>query len=123
MLEITLPFPPSINSYWKHKVTGRLARVYISQEAVNFRARVIEITRFIGLHNKTLGTRLKVKIELFAPNNRSYDIDNRVKAVFDALTHANVWLDDELVDELTVKRGAVDKNNGHCIVIIEEIAE
>lgn len=108
---INLPFPPSINHYWKHRVIGKRASVYLSSEALAYRESVKN-----ALHDtKTLNTRLSVSIRLHAPNKRKYDIDNRVKALLDALTHAGLWEDDELIDQLTIERGDIVKC-GMCVV-------
>lgn len=53
--------------------------------------------------------RLAVTIKLHAPNKRRFDIDNRVKAVLDALVRAQVFDDDEQVDDLRVLRGPIVK--------------
>ena len=117
MLMIELPFPPSINHAWKLRVVGKRAMVYMSQEALNFRA---EVKRRVGTITSTKA-RLSVTITLYAPNKRRYDIDNRVKAVLDAFTHAGVWDDDEQIDMITVFRGDVSKDNGSCFVHVEII--
>jgi crossover junction endodeoxyribonuclease RusA len=45
------------------------------------------------------------------------DIDNRVKAALDALTHAGVYDDDSQIDELFVARGDIVKG-GRCQVMV-----
>ena len=119
MLMIQVPFPPSINHAWKHRVVGRRAMVYMSAEALNFRA---DVKRRIGTMIPT-DKRLSVTITLYAPNKRKYDIDNRVKAVLDAFTHAGVWVDDEQVDMLMVIRGEPvnDKSGGYAFIHVEII--
>lgn len=112
-----LPFPPSFNHVWKHRVIGKVAHVYISQAGREFRRKVVEV---IPSPRVTLKNRLKVIIELFPPTERKFDIDNRIKALNDALTHAEVWVDDEQIDVLTVKR--MDKvKGGKSVVYVEEI--
>jgi crossover junction endodeoxyribonuclease RusA len=39
------------------------------------------------------------------PTLRKYDVDNFNKALFDALSHGQFWLDDEQVDKLIVTKG------------------
>ena len=116
-IRLVLPFPPSINSYWKHRVAGKIAIVYLSKEAIKFRQDVRLTVRF----DEKFTERVRVTINLFSPSKRSYDIDNRCKGILDSLTHIGLWNDDEQVDELIVKRGSVEKNNGFCVVEIEEI--
>jgi crossover junction endodeoxyribonuclease RusA len=115
---ISTPFPPSINHYWKHRVIGRHASVYLSAEALKFRS---TIKGLIDDSDKIKFTdRVSVTIRLHAPNKRKYDIDNRIKGLFDAFTHAGLWEDDEQVDELTVIRGIIIPD-GMAIVEIKKL--
>ena len=111
---LTLPFPPSINHYWKHR--GRTAGVYLSKEALTYR----EAVKHSIVATKPLETRLSVSVKLHAPNRRKYDIDNRIKSLLDALTHSGAWLDDELIDRLTIERGAIIQG-GLCVVEITQL--
>ena len=113
MIELTLPFPPSINHYWKHRNIG--SSVYISAEGIKYR-QIVEIE---ARKYESLGAaRVSVYMVLYAPNKRKFDIDNRVKGLFDALTHARLWDDDEQVDELIIRRGDIQKNNGQVKISI-----
>jgi crossover junction endodeoxyribonuclease RusA len=114
--KLTLPFPPSINHYWKHRAIGKRASVYLSSEALAYR----EAVKNSITATKPLDTRLSVSVRLHAPNRRKYDIDNRVKFLLDALTHSGAWLDDELIDQLQIERGAV-MAGGLCVVEIHEL--
>lgn len=66
--------------------------------------------------------RLKVCIELTAPNRRKFDIDNRIKACLDALQETGLFVDDEQIDELIVKRLHVEPP-GCCDVTITETGD
>jgi crossover junction endodeoxyribonuclease RusA len=50
-------------------------------------------------------------------DRRAADLDNRLKALNDALEHAGVFDDDEQIDELHVTRGPIVKG-GECFVMI-----
>lgn len=46
-----------------------------------------------------------VTIDLFPPNRRIYDADNRIKTLLDAMTRCGFWADDSLVNEIIVRKG------------------
>jgi crossover junction endodeoxyribonuclease RusA len=70
-----------------------------------------------------LGTaRLEMQVTLYPKDRRKQDIDNRIKALWDALADAGVFDNDEQIDVLMVQRGAIKKGGG-CMVIIEKIGE
>lgn len=62
--------------------------------------------------------RLEMQVTLYPKDRRKQDIDNRIKALWDALTDAGVFDDDEQIDVLMVQRGAIKKGGG-CIVMID----
>ena len=64
--------------------------------------------------------KLRISMVLFPRDKRKIDIDNRIKAVLDALQDAGVFDDDFQVDELSIVRGKPIKG-GAIRVLIEEI--
>jgi crossover junction endodeoxyribonuclease RusA len=104
---IRLPWPPSVNTYWRSVGRGR---VLISERGRDYRIAVALAVRerWPGLRHPTRA-RLVVSIYAWPPDRRSRDLDNLPKAVFDALTHAGVWQDDSQIDGLAVTRLAVTK--------------
>jgi crossover junction endodeoxyribonuclease RusA len=64
--------------------------------------------------------RLQMQVTLYPRDKRKQDIDNRIKALWDALTDAGVMDDDEQIDILIVQRGEIRKGGG-CLVMIDEI--
>lgn len=109
---LTLPLPPSVNSYWRKSPKG----MYISQEGKDFRQRVAEI---VAEHNaiKFGSARLFVAMRVSMRDKRIADVDNRIKAMLDALTHAGVYDDDSQIDDLFVTRGPIVKG-GECTVMV-----
>lgn len=78
----------------------------LSQKGREYRKAVVEqvlIQRGAKLYQGRLG----VEIVAHVPDKRRRDLDNMLKAVLDSLTHAGVWADDSLIDELTIKRGPI----------------
>ena len=95
-LNIRLPWPPSINNYWR--ANGRMR--FISKAGRIFRDEVIATVR----PDKPLTGRLSVYIEAIPPTARSYDLDNLLKPTLDALQHAGVFENDNQIDQLRIDR-------------------
>ena len=110
MIKIELPFPPSVNHYWGQRGSRR----FIKDKGVKFRQHTAERVAAIG---KKLEGRLSVFVTLFPPNRQRSDIDNRIKALLDALQHAGLFDDDEQVDVLHVERKEVVKGGKCCVVV------
>ena len=103
MTTINLPWPPSINHYWRR--VGN--RTLISKAGRDYRARVIAHVTYCHPRLEQYTGRLSVRIRAHAPDRRRRDLDNIPKAILDAVTHAGVWLDDEQIDDLHIVRGEV----------------
>lgn len=99
MIELTLPWPPSNNVYYRN-VDGVMK---ISENGRAYRKAVAGQV-LIQRGAKQYAGRLAVEIEAHVPDKRRRDLDNLFKSVLDSLTHAGVWLDDSQVDELSIKR-------------------
>jgi crossover junction endodeoxyribonuclease RusA len=110
-LELTLPYPPSVNTYWGFHGHRR----FLTDKAVDFKKAV---AHWVSLSGQKFGNaRLKVTIITHAPDRRARDIDNIVKPTLDALVQAGLFNDDSQVDMLTVKRGHVVKG-GKAMVYV-----
>lgn len=117
ILTFTLPFPPSLNSIWratlvpcKPKKPGAppwAARILLSQDGRQYRRAVRDIIRALNSPSTPPGARLALHLHVCPPDRRARDLSNLPKALEDALTHAGVWADDSLIDELRVTRGQV----------------
>lgn len=105
-----LPFPPSVNTYWRSLSKGPLAgRVIISKRGREYRKEVggcvLEQKRGWG---KLLDP-VRVHIFYAQPDRRIRDLDNYLKAVFDSCTHAGVWADDHQVKSIGLDWDGLDK--------------
>lgn len=113
-LVFALPYPPSVNTYWRHKVIGKRAAVYISEKGAAFRSAVKGLASIAV----PLAGHLHVSIRLTPPDARIRDIDNPIKALLDALTHAGLWQDDSQIKRLSVEM--LPKGSGGALVTIQE---
>lgn len=97
MIELTLPWPPSVNHYWKMWQ----GRIVVGTEGKKYRKAVMDqilIQRGI----KSIQGKMKVTIEAWRPDNRRRDLDNLLKATLDSLTHAGLYYDDSLIVDLRI---------------------
>ena len=115
--ELYLPFPPTVNNYYKKAQSGGR---YISEKGRKFRNDVVEaIADQIG-NSVPIDYHVLVEVVLFPPDKRGRDMDNYNKALLDAITESGFWMDDKLVDQLFNYRGEVRSRNGSCYVRISE---
>ena len=97
MIEITLPWPPTVNTYWRN-FNGR---TIISAKGREYRKAVADQV-LIQRADKQIYYAVKVEIECFRPDRRRRDLDNLLKALLDSMTHAGVMQDDALIADLRV---------------------
>lgn len=114
VIELALPFPPSVNHYYRH--VG--ARTLISRGGRAYRDAVIALLR--SRRSPPLTGRLQVSIQIHPPDRRRRDLDNVQKSLLDALQHAGVYADDSQIDTLTItRRDPVP--GGAALVAISEV--
>ena len=95
-LEFDLPWPPSVNNYYRH--VG--PRVLISRAGRKYRTMCV--SRLGGLEK--LSGRLSLYAELYPPDRRRRDIDNvGGKCLLDSLQASGLFDDDFQIKELHLK--------------------
>lgn len=107
-MELVLPYPPSINRYWRR--VG--SRTLISREGRAFRRNVCALLgprprsgqAGGGPRKPPAGGRVALAMDAFPPDRRRRDLDNIQKPVLDALERAGVYEDDSQVDLLVTRR-------------------
>lgn len=114
---IELPWPPSVNHYWRH--VG--ARTLISKAGREYRQSV-ELAVLIAGGRRNLLGRLSLRIAASPPDLRRRDLDNVLKAPLDALAKCGVYEDDSQIDELIVRRLKPSKP-GRLVIEIMELCE
>ena len=98
MIEIELPFPPSVNHYYRR--VG--PRTLLSREGRRYREEVAAIVA--GLVLRPLAGPIEAEVLVFPPDRRRRDLDNLQKAIFDSLQHAGVYKDDSQIAKITMER-------------------
>lgn len=116
MITLTLPWPPSVNTYWRR--VG--ARTLISKPGRQFRKAVVNDLALWPYRRDTITGRIAVEMTCYPPDNRKRDLDNLPKSVLDALTHAGIWQDDGQIDDLRIVRAAVE-SPGRVVVEVHEL--
>ena len=116
-LRTVLPWPPSVNHYWRR--VG--PRTLISREGRTFRRNVCALLGGGGPRKPPADGRVALAMDAFPPDRRRRDLDNLLKSVLDALEHAGVYADDSQVDLLLVRRGEVDRPHGHIEVRLDRL--
>lgn len=133
-IQFSVPWPPSVNSYWRHIVmpVGKGAKsgggkgkqrsaTILSQDAREYRLRVIAQLGAQRVPRGSISGKMRVDIEVFPPDRRARDLDNLPKGILDALKHSQVIRDDCDIDELRIRRRHVQAG-GIVMVTITEIA-
>lgn len=123
-MELILPFPPSMNSYWRSPNKGALkGRHLISERGRKFRTEAIgRVLEQLRRQPKPITTDIAVAVVFYPPNKVPRDLDNYFKALFDAMTHAGVWIDDRQVKMIAAEWGPVTKGGKVELSIREVVA-
>lgn len=106
-ITFSIPFPPSVNHYYKPCRWGSRVGIRLDAHARQYRLDVIAAIYSEFGRLKPIEKRLRVVFVAVMPDRRKRDLSNYLKAPEDALTHARVWVDDELIDDLRIVRGGV----------------
>ncbi|CAB4121106.1 endodeoxyribonuclease RUS [uncultured Caudovirales phage] len=114
ILNITLPWPPSVNTYWR-TVNGRML---ISADGRAYRTAVMNQI-LIQRKQMHFDGPLRLTIEAHRPDNRRRDLDNLFKATLDALAHAGVYEDDSQIKDLRIYWA--DTIGGMLVVQIDDL--
>jgi crossover junction endodeoxyribonuclease RusA len=119
-IALRLPWPPSVNSYWRSLRTGPLAgRVLISRGGRDYRVAVGHEVLRQRIARHQLTGRLGINVMACPPDRRIRDLDNLWKGFLDALTCAGVISDDGDFDDMRIYRGPVVTDGLLHIEIVE----
>jgi len=95
-IELSLPFPPSVNTYWGFHGHRR----FLTKKANEFKELVASALK---QHSSFGDQLLSVSLEFYPPDRRIRDIDNPVKPLLDSLVAAGLFDDDSQIKELNIK--------------------
>jgi len=121
---LVLPFPPSANTYYRSIRMGQSCRVLISKRGREYKQEVVDLIASMAEQDTfPISSRVGMSVMLHAPNRRRYDLDNRAKALCDAIEDAGIFaIGDEQIDALTLRRGEIIKG-GRAVVHLYELPD
>ena len=112
MTIVKLPYPPSMNMYWRHF----RGNTVLSKAGKEYKTAVAECV--VAQEIPKFGTkRLEVTLFLYPRSKVVTDLDNRLKAVLDGLEEAGVYDNDAQIDVLMIQRGEQRKGGGVDVMI------
>lgn len=117
LAEFELPFPPTVNHYWKKRGKHH----FISEKGQAFRSNVLaRVVEVLGRFPDATCEPLALEIELHPPDKIRRDADNFLKAPLDALAKAGVYQDDVQIKRLTVEMFPSAGKPGRAVVRLYE---
>ena|ERR1017187_5018667 len=130
MIELTLPFPPSVNHY---KKPGRLiktkngkiyqTRINTSETNVFYHAvwvLICQLKSSKGIKPFDSATILSLELDVYPPDRKRRDIDNLAKVAIDSLQIGGLIPDDYQIARLLIQRmNMIPK--GQVIVRVSEL--
>ena len=107
---IRLPYPPTVNTYWRSTCRGKYLTVYTTAKGKQYRKGTMGVI-LVASERVTTGHKdsLAVTIDVTFPDRRKRDLDNILKALLDALQHAGVYEDDSQIKDLRIRAVGVEK--------------
>ncbi len=117
-IKLIMPWPPSVNGYWRSIARGKRCCQILSERAREYRQEAAEAIWEQGTPAKFTGP-VCVTERYYPPDARKRDLDNVRKALRDSLSHCGVWDDDSQVKEDHGYMMAKDADNPRVEVWIE----
>ena len=120
-LRLGLPYPPSVNHYWRSVRCRTKYRVILSREAWAYRDKV-QASVPLRYEDRCPHGPLGLVVTIYPPDRRKRDIDNVHKAILDALQYIHAITDDSQMEDLHVIKDTVERG-GRAVVEITQIKE
>jgi Holliday junction resolvase RusA-like endonuclease len=119
MITLELPWPPSLNHYYKH--VGN--KVLISKEGRQYREVVVNRIKVAGIKMLDGHSKLGVMIQLYPPDRRRRDVDNSLKCLLDAFTAGGIYEDDSQIYFLSIEKLEPMPPDGMAVVKVGFLTE
>lgn len=116
-MELELPWPPSINHYWRRSPHGGS---FISSEGKAYLEHVGLLLKMKRV--KPIEGPVAIRITLNPPNLRRRDLDNCFKVLIDAITKGGAMGDDFQIKHIEATMLDVVKN-GRAVIELKPLAE
>jgi crossover junction endodeoxyribonuclease RusA len=133
-ITLTLPYPISANTYWRHTARHGFAQTLVSKEAKAYKAEVALVCRIAEIRTPISG-RVAIGIKLYPHRPKDFlkrmrllgdawsdtvqciDLDNANKVLLDALKGIAID-DDKWVRRITSERMEPDEHGSRVVVTI-----
>ena len=116
-LNLTLPFPVSVNQYYRAILRGKFCTSIMSAKGREFKQRVANLVS--DSEKQPTDKPVMVIIKLYPPTKRKYDVDNMLKSLLDSLIGI-AYDDDSQIQCLAISKEEVTKG-GKCEIKIKEV--
>jgi len=120
-IQLTLPWPPSVNSMYRAIPRGKHCQNILSRKGREYKESALIAIACHNLPPGELDGDLQVTLDLYPPDARRRDVDNYSKVVLDVLTEGCVWHDDSQIADLHILKRPRDKDNPRVVVTISAI--
>ena len=130
MIEIELPYPPTVNHYKRAgrvvtMASGKKYQLRVNTDATKqfyYEAwlRIRSLIANVAVKSFDRATILSVELDVYPPDKRRRDIDNLAKVTLDALVKGGLMVDDYQIARLLITRMDIIKQ-GKVIVRIQEL--
>ncbi|MDH2923948.1 crossover junction endodeoxyribonuclease RusA [Nicoletella semolina] len=115
-ITIDLPYPPTVNTYWRHTKQGRH---YITEKGKMYQSKVFVACLGYLKFEKPVS----ISVKVWLPDNRKRDLDNLWKVLLDSLVNAQILPDDcwQCVPKQSIEAVGIEKG-GRVVVRIRELS-
>ena len=121
-VNLQLPWPPSVNTYWRHISLRGKARVLVSKAGREYRVavqRAVLAARGVA----QMAGDVRVSIVAYPPDRRARDVDNLLKAVLDGMQAAGVYLNDTQICTLSITKSRTIHPGGMLAVSVAALED